>query len=193
MAAGDILQKVGTPQIRFSGSGFSPAVANTNMTVGSPTVVAITRGALAIGAARQSAKANLGTLFALGFEVKGVVDFTGESPQSGSIDYYWSPSGSTTAATDNVAGGAGADAACPDGSVLGSITLAQILLWMDFIGSLTVHDGASVQGPALIKPRWFPVSQYGQLVEVNSSLDIYENDEVEVHTVFNPLVPNIEQ
>ena len=171
MAAGDVKQGHPTnSQFIFNVSGsFVPAVANTNMTQGTPGNVAIILAGVTTGAARQSAKANLGTLFALGFSVWGCVDFTGETPASGTIDYYWSPTASATAATGNIAGGAGADADVPDASTLGSITLAEILLLMDYIGSFAVHDGASVQGPALVNPRWFPTSQRGQLVVVNNS------------------------
>ena len=194
MAAGDIKQGHPTnSQFRFiAAAGFSPAVAGTNMTVGTPTDVTITRASLGIGAARQSDKVDLGVLFPLGFQVKGVVDFTGETPQSGTIDYYWAPSGITTQGSGNIAGNSGADAAAPGGA-LGGITLAEFLLLCDYIGSFAVHDGASVQGPALVNPRWFPSERFGQLIEVNNSLDIYEADEVEVHTVFNALVPNVAQ
>ncbi len=193
MAAGDLRQGIGTPQIRFiAAAGFSPADAGTDMTIGTPTDITITRASLGVAAARQSNKGDLGALFATGFSVYGVVDFTGETPAAGTIDYYWASSFHATQATGNTAGNSGVDAAAPGGA-LGSITLAEFLLICDYIGSFAVHDGASVQGPALVNPRWFPPTRYGQLIEVNNSADIYEADEVEVHTVFNPLVPNVEQ
>jgi hypothetical protein len=114
------------------------------------------------------------------------LDFTGETPTVGnSVDYYWAPSTSTTAGTGNVAGNSGGDAACPDGA-LGSITLAEFLKQCQQIGSLIVHDGASVQN-GLVR-RFSPSSRYGQLIVVNNSGDAFEADDVEMHQVMNPIV-----
>jgi hypothetical protein len=185
-----VLQKVGT-QIRFCVSGsFSPADSGTNWTIGSPTNVALTLSAVASGAARQSAKADLGATRAAAYEVLGCVDFTGETPSAtGRVDYYWAPSTSTTAGDGNVAGNSGGDAAAPDGA-LGSITLAEFLKQCVFIGSLYTHDGAVVQNGFV--GILCPPGRYGQLIVVNNAGDAFEADDVEMHQVLNPIIDEVQ-
>ena len=181
-----IYASVGT-QIRFCVAGsFNPADAGTNWTIGTPTDVALTLAGVAAAAGRQSAKVDLGATRATSYEVLGCVDFTDETPGSGkTIDYYWAPSTSGTAGNGNVAGNSGGDAAAPDGA-LGSITLAEFLSQCQYIGSLAIHDGGSVQNGLV--GVFAPSSRYGQLVVVNNSADAFENDDVEMHQVFNPIL-----
>lgn len=178
-------------QIRFFITGsFSPADAATNWTIGTPTDVAITLSALAAAAARQSLKVDIGALRARYYSVFGCVDYTGETVTAGgTIDYWWAPSTHATQANGNVAGNSGADAACPDGA-LGSITLAEFLLWCQWIGQLTVHDGAAVQNGFV--GVFSPATRYGQLIIVNNSDDAFEADDVEMHQVMNPIVDEIQ-
>jgi len=188
--ANEILQKVGT-QIRFFvTASFSPADAATNWTIGTPTDVALTLASLANAAGRQSAKVDLGATRAAAYEVLGCVDFTDETPTQGlSVDYYWLPSTSATAANGNVCGNSGLDAAAPDGA-LGSATLADMIATGIFIGQLKVHDGACVQNGFVGILR--PTGRYGQLLLVNSSGDAFEADDVETNQVFNPIVDELQ-
>ena len=181
----DFLLKVGT-QIRFFVTGsFSPVDAATNWTISTPTDVVLTLSAVADGAGRQSAKVDLGENRAAEYEVLGCVDFTGETPTAAAtVDYYWAPSTSTTAASGNVAGNSGGDGAAPDGA-LGTITLAEFLRQCIFIGQLVVHDGAVVQNGYV--GRFSPPGRYGQLIVVNESGDAFEADDVEMHQVMNPI------
>lgn len=184
--ATEVLTKYGT-QIRFFLTAeFSPAAAGTNYTIGTPTDVALTLNNLANGAGRQSAKVDLGAVRAARYEVLGCVDFTGETPtQGGRVDYYWLPSSSGTAGTGNVLGNSGLNAAAP-GSALGSATLADMIAVAQYIGSLYVHDGASVQNGFV--GIFEPSSRYGQLLVVNNSGDTFEQDDVEAHQVMNPII-----
>ena len=187
--ANEVLVKTGT-QIRFSGSGFSPADSGTNYTIGTPTDVTLSLSAVADGAARQSAKADLGSTRAASYAVQAAVDFTGETPTAGErVDFYWAPSTSTTTGDGNVVGNSGNDAACPDGA-LGSITLSEFLKFCQFIGSLIVHDGGSVQNGYV--GRFSPSERYGQMIVVNESGDAFEADNVEAHVVMNPIVDEIQ-
>jgi len=182
--ANELLVKNNT-QIRFGVSGsFSPADDATNWTAGSPTDVTLTLSGVVNAAGRQSDKVSLGTPWAERFAVFGTVDFTGETPgASGTVDYWWAPSTSTTQANGNVAGNSGADGAAPAGA-LGSITLAQMLKQCIAIGSLYTHDGASVQNGFV---GWLePPTQWGQLIVVNNSGDAFEADDVEAHQVLIP-------
>ena len=182
-----VLNTVGT-QVRFFITGsFSPADAATNWTIGSPTDVVLTLSGVANGAGRQSSKVDLTATRAPSYEVLGCVDFTEETPTVGlSVDYYWAPSTSTTAANGNVAGNSGVDGVAPDGA-LGSITLAGFLLQCIPIGSLVVHAGASVQNGYV--GEFSPPGRYGQLIVVNNSGDAFEADDVEMHQVMNPIIP----
>jgi hypothetical protein len=185
--ANEILIKVGTPQIRFFVTGeFSPADSGTNHTVGTPTDVVLTLNAVADGAGRQSNKVDLGATRPPEYEVLGCVDYTGETPTGGTVDYYWAPSTSDTQGNGNVAGNSGADAAAPGGA-LGSITLAEFLAQCIYIGQLATHDGGSVQNGFVGVFR--PTSRYGQLVVVNNGGAAFEGDDVEMHQVFNPIIP----
>jgi len=186
MATTDNLLAVGT-QIRFCVAGsLSPADDGTNLTIGTPTDVALTLAGVADTAGRQSAKVDLGEARAAMYEVLGCVDFTDETPDAvGQIDYYWAPSTHATAANGNVAGNSGGDADAPDGA-LGSITLAEFLQQCIPIGCLRTHDGACVQNGYVGK--FSPPGRYGQLVVVNNSGDAFEDDDVEMHQVLNPIV-----
>lgn len=178
--------KSGT-QIAFGVSGsFSPADAGTDWTGGGSITDVLTLAGVLDGAGRQSDKVDLGATRAPAYTVLGCVDFTGETPTAGNqVDYYWAPSTSPTQATANVAGNSGADADAPGGA-LGSITLAEFLDQCQFIGSLVVHDGASVQNG--IVGTFAPLTRYGQLVVVNNSGDAFEADDVEMHQVLVPIV-----
>jgi hypothetical protein len=188
--ATEVLQKLGT-QIAFYVTGdYSPADAGTDFKIGSPTEVVLTLSAVANGAGRQSAKADLGATRARAYECLAAVDFTGETPTvGGTVDIYWAPSTSGTAATGNVAGNSGGDGAAPDGA-LGSITLAEFIRQCIYIGSLIVHDGASVQNGFV--GVLAPTTRYGQIVLVNNSGDAFEADNVEMGVFLTPIVDEIQ-
>lgn len=176
-------------QIQFLVAGsISPADAGTDWRAGgSPTIAVLTLSAVADGAGRQSTKVDLGALYAPQYDLFGCVDFTGETPgASGTIDYFWAPSPVSTGGNGNVAGNSGIDAAAPGGA-LGSITLTEFINQCQSIGSLITHDGISVQNGFV--GRFSPGARYGQLIVVNNSGDAFEADDVEMHQVLNPVVP----
>jgi len=178
-------------QIRFLIAGsFSPVDDATNWTIGTPTDGVLTLSAVADAAGRQSTKVDLGALRAPKYAVFGCVDFTGETPSAtGRIDYYWLPSTSTTAPNGNVAGNSGVDGAAPHGA-LGSITLDEFKKQAQHIGSLLTHDGVSVQNGYV--GTFSPAERYGQLLVINESGGAFENDDVEMHQVMNPIVDEIQ-
>jgi len=176
-------------QFRFFVTGtFSPVDAATNWTIGTPTDVVLTLAGVADNAGRQSAQVDLGAARSSVYEVLGCIDFTGETPVEGdTVDYYWAPSTSGTAANGNVAGNSGGDGDAPDGAVgLTATTDLDVFLAMcQYIGSLVIHDGAVVQNGLV--GVFMPSSRYGQLVVVNKSGDAFEGDDVEMHQVMNPI------
>lgn len=186
----DVTLEVGT-QLRFAVAGsFSPADAATDHTIGTPTDVTLTLSGVADDAGRQSDKADLGANRAPRYSCAVAVDFTGETPTAGErVDVFWAPSTSGTQANGNVAGNSGADGAAPDGA-LGSITLDEFLKQCVFIGSLIVHDGASVQNSAGIGILVAP-ERYGQIVLVNRSGDVFEADNVEMAVWLTPMIDDV--
>lgn len=187
----EVLLKVGTQIALGVAASFNPADDGTNFTDDLTTIdFALTLSGVAAAAGRQSIKFDLGEKRAARYAVMAAVDFTDESPGAGGgVDYYWAPSTNATQANGNVAGNSGADAACPDGA-LGSITLAEFIAQCQFIGRLTTHDGASVQcGHVGV---FTPLTRYGQIIVVNSTADAFEADDVEMHTVLNPVVDEVQ-
>lgn len=174
-------------------ASLDPADDGTNFTddIGADTCdVVLTLSAVANGAARQSTKADLGAVRAEEYSLFGCVDFTGETPTLGqTVDYYWAPSTDNDNDKGNVAGNSGVDGACPDGA-LGTILIAEFVKWCISIGSLVVHDGASVQNGFVGTFR--PPTRYGQLIVFNNSGDAFEADDVEMHQVLMPLVPELQ-
>jgi len=171
-------------------ASLNPADDGTNFTddIGTDTCdVVLTLAGVAAAAGRQSDKVDLGALRAEEYLLVGVVDFTGETITTpGRVDYYWAPSTNGTAANSNVAGNSGVDADAPDGA-LGGITLAEFLKQCVFIGPLVLHDGAAVQcGPVGVLRA---TTRYGQLIVVNNCDSAFEDDDVEMHQVLQPIVP----
>ena len=185
----DITVEVGTQFIFNVAGDLSPADPATDYSLAGATDVLLTLSAVADTAARQSSKADLGVNRARLYSITVAVDFTGETPSAtGQIDYYWAPSTVVTQATANVAGNSGADADAPDGA-LGAITLLEFLKQCDPIGSLFIHDGAVVQNGFV--GRYEMPTQFGQLIVVNNGGDAFENDDVEMHQVLVPVIPDI--
>lgn len=189
--ANEILVKTGATQIRFCVSGsFSPADSGTDYTLGSPTNVVLTQASLASASGRQSDKTDLGATRAPRYAVHAAVDFTGETPSAtGYIEYYWAPTPVSTQANGNVAGNSGADGAAPDGA-LGSITLDEFLLMCQHIGTLWTHDGAVVQNGFV--GIFTPAERYGQMIVVNRSGDMFENDDVEMAVWMTPILDEVQ-
>ncbi len=174
-------------QIRFFITGsFSPVDAATNWTIGTPTDVVLTLAGVAAAAGRQSTKIDLGANRADEYSILGCVDFSGETIATpGAVDYYWAPSTNATPASGNVAGNSGVDGDAPDGA-LGSITLDEFIKQCQRIGSLPLHDGASVQNGVV--GTFSPLTRWGQLIVVNNCDSPFENDDIEMHQVMNPIV-----
>jgi hypothetical protein len=189
----EVLQKQKDAAIRFYLSGsFSPAASGTDWSYGStPTNVQLTLNNLGSGSGRQSSKADLGSVRAPVYALLGCVDYTGETPTSGSrVDYYWAPSTSGTAANGNVAGNSGVDAAAPGSPVPAGLTLAEFLRMCIYIGSLILSDDGAVQNGFVGILR--PPTRWGQLVVVNNGGDVFEQDDVEAHQLLVPMVDELQ-
>ena len=187
MAANDILIEYAATQEFNVTASHSPADPATDYTIASPTPVnnVLTQAGVASAAARQSNKADLGAKRSPLYECWASVDYTGETPAAGTVDYYWAPSTHTTPANGNVAGNSGVDADAPDGVTETGMTLAEFLKRCIFIGSLITTDSTTVQAGFvgyLASP-----SRYGQMVVVNNGGDAFEADDVESAVFLNPV------
>lgn len=167
--------------------GAAPATAANTLIQGTPTDVQIDLTGLADAAARASAKS--GSLWAgtgsdeaaLVYKVDACLEWeSAPTDSAGTVDFYWAPSASATAATGNPGGVTGSDAAFTetDGN-LGQMT---------FIGSLTIRNNVINIGHV----GWLiPYEEYGSLVIVNNSGGALRSTATamdETHIVFTPYV-----
>lgn len=191
MAAGDILITVGT-QISFAdhAGDFGPA-ANAVIEVGTPTNVQITLASLASGAARQSAKVDLGATRAPSFSVLSCFEAASGAASNGDIiGLFWAPSHSATAAVGNPGGVSGADAAYTG---TGQASVTDSLPQLQRIGAhVATADDTGDTPPyqiALVNARFVPAARYGSLVVLQSLGGNLHSDDVEMNIVFTPNIP----
>ncbi len=190
MATNLVLVKPGTEIVFGAVATWNPADNASNMSLGDAITDEMGMTAIADGAGVHSIKIDLGATRAKRYSVDAAFDFTGETPTQGeTVDLYWAPTGVATQGSGNVGGTDGTDAAAPS-SGLGSLTLADFIAMCQWIGSLVIHDGASVQNGHV--GIFSPAQRYGQMVVVNSSGDAFEADEVESHIVMTPIVDEIQ-
>jgi len=143
--------------------------------------------ALAAGAARQGAKADIATIatthLANRFAVTLRIEMDVASADNKSVDLYWAPSLSSVAGTANPGGCTGADAAYT-GTAGG--TLAEGLLQLQYIGSLALQNDIA----PVVQQQTFLIMlplRYGMPVVVNNSDQAFEGDDIEMSITFTPL------
>lgn len=148
---------------------------------GSGGDAAITVTSVANAAARQAAKLDLGATFAQLWELQATSDLAATPTAGNTIDFYWSPSDSATAATGNCGGASGADAAYTG---IAS-NLAASLKLLQFIGSQVVTADVAAQVAHVGSFR--PISRYGCLIVVNNSGAAYVSNATNSQFVFRPI------
>lgn len=191
--ANEILQKVGT-QIVFAdhGGDYIGGTGNNALEVGGGVDVQIDVTNLAAGAARQSVKVDLGAERARAYSVMMSLEMDTVPIAGESVDLYWSPSPQAAAAVANGGGCSGADAAYAG---YAASTLAEGLLNLVFIGSLSLAVMNAGDGvPELEFIGVFsPPDRYGSLVVLNGSAgDDFFSDAVEFAVSFQPIVDEIQ-
>ena len=138
--------------------------------------------ALADGAARQGAKADLGNPRPNKYAVTMRLEYDVAPADDTAAYLYWAPSLSGTAATANPAGTTGSDAAYT--GTAGS-TLAESLQQLIIIGVLPLTNDADT----IIQQKtfWFaPPTRYGMPVVYNAGGQALEGDDVEMSITFTP-------
>lgn len=177
-------------QICFRDStDFSPAAANDLRGVGlTPTYGQLDMTGVANGAARQSAKVDLGANRAAQYAVRCAVELAATPTAGKVIEFYWAESAHSTAANGNIGGVSGSDAAYTGVDS----DLANSVLQLQFIG---VHVCTNDPTPVVQMSRvgtLVPGNRYGAVVIRDQSDADFHSDAVETHVVLDPIVPEIQ-
>jgi hypothetical protein len=193
-AANEVLTKVDTPQFVFAdhGTDYIGGTGNNSLEIAGSTDVQIDVTSLGAGAARQSAKIDLGSVRNASFAVMMSLEMATDPVAGERVDIYWSPSVDSSAAVANAGGCSGADAAYAG---YAASTLAEGLTGLTFIGSMilaVMNDADGVPQLEFIAV-FAPQDRYGSLVVVNGSVaDLFHDDAVEFAVSFNPIVQEIQ-
>lgn len=183
-----ILVTPGT-QILFANHGgdYVGGTGNNTLQIAGATEVQINVTSLAVGAARQAVKIDLGEFRADFYSVMMSLEMAEDPAANKLVELHWSPSpvAESSPAVGNAGGCSGADDAY---SGYAASTLAEALFDLDFIGSLNLavmNDSDGV--PQLGKVGAFsPTERYGSLVVFNGADVAFHNDTVEFAVSFIP-------
>lgn len=149
---------------------------------------AMTMTGIAINAAVQGAKGDLGATRAARWAVQ-VENNMDVAPGAGKVlEYWWSSSPSAVAGTQNTGAASGADAAYT-GSAAGSVDETKVQ--MDLIGSLPLTPDAD----AVVQSKVFvlmPLHRYGMPVLVNKADQALEGDDDAHRITLTPIVDEIQ-
>lgn len=188
-----IQEQDGTPkQIVFGdhAGDFSPAagVDLRDATSGNRTTCQLSLASVADGAARQSAKVDLGENRAPAYIVRAAIEIAATPTAGDVIELYWAPSQSSTAATANPGGVSGSDAAYAGYSA----NLAAAVKQLQLIGHVVCTTQATGTVQQAIVGILEPDCRYGSLVVKNESGAALHSDDVDSHVVFDPICPEIQ-
>lgn len=178
----------GTPkQISFAdhAGDFSPA---NSLEFGTPTDCQLSMASVATGAARQSAKVDLGAVRALLYAVRASFEFAATPTAGHVVSLYWNNSSNSTAANGNMGNASGSDAAYAGYSSNLAATLPQLQFIGDFV--MTAQATGTIQYGSV--GTFMPRERYGSLIVVNhlaGSGAAFHSDDVECNVVFDPIVP----
>lgn len=134
-------------------------------------------------AARQSNKLDLGATRAPSYLVKAAFEIAATPTAGNTIDLYWAPSSSGTAATDNPGGVSGSDSAYTGYSS----NLTDSLKQLQFIGSFVCTAQATSTVQKAIVGRFSPLHRYGTLVVVNNSGASLHSSPTNMEVILSPI------
>jgi hypothetical protein len=135
------------------------------------------------GAARQSAKLDLGATRGPSYLVKAAFEIAATPTAGNTIDLYWAPSSSATAATDNPGNVSGSDSAYSGYSS----NLTDSLKQLQFIGSFVCTAQATATVQKAIVGRFSPLHRYGTLVVVNNSGAALHSSATNMEVILSPI------
>lgn len=184
----EVLKKVGT-QISFADhAGDFAAATKTSLEVATPTDVQLSLASVADGAARESAKVDLGATRAEEYNVTASFEFAATPTTGEVVELYWAESPISAAANGNPMSIDGVDAAAPSG--IG--TLDELVAVLHYIGAFICTNDATPSVMTAPVGRFSPGERYGILVVKNESGAAFHSDDVESHVVFSPVITEIQ-
>jgi len=173
------------PQLIFNVAGsYNPTTLN-DLRIGTPDATALTLTSLPVGEARQSDKIDLTATRAPEYTVMAAIEWVSEPVTGETVDFYWAPSPSGTAAQGNPGYVVGSDSAYAGGVA----TLAEGLKQLDFIGSLVASADIQPAVHVAVVGVLRPVMRYGTLVVFNDTVDIFNADAIEMAVTLTPIIP----
>lgn len=183
-----IAEMDGTPkQIVFAdhAGDFNPAAANDlrDTTSGNRTNVQNALAGVANAAYWQSAKFDFGVVRAQQYDIRGALKNVATPSAGNAIDMWLSPSHHATAANANTGGASGSSAAYT-GYSSNAAAASKQLIW---IGCFIATTQTTVQ--VLAGGRFSPTARYGSLILLNGFNSAFYTDDIEIHVVFDPVVP----
>lgn len=167
---------------------FGPTATNDlrDATAGNRTLCQLSLASVADGAARQSAKVDLGANWARAYLVRAALEYASGLAAGDTAYFYWAPSQSSTAANANPGGVSGSDAAYAGYSS----NLSDSLYHLQYIGALRATAQVTSTVQVGVVGVFSPPTRYGSLVVVVA--DDIHSDDVECHVVFDPIVDEVQ-
>ena len=182
----EVLRKSGD-NILFAHSDLAVENANWVLATAS-TLCLIDLHTLATTEVAQSDKIDLGVRRAPAYAIMACIEFA--TTPGGTVDFYWAPSPSGTAAVANIAGLIGVHGTEYVG-VTNSDAVEGVKL-MQFIGQLAVLTAADAIQIGYIG-TFSPAMRYGQLVVVNSSGQaIFTTDDKNNQILMQPIIDEVQ-
>lgn len=173
------------------GGDFNPTAANDlrDATAGNRTAVQLALASLAAASGQQSVKADLGATRAPEYFVRAAIEYAAGIDAGETVSLYWAPSPVSTAGTANAGGVTGTSAAYAG---YAGDSLTDSLEQLIFIGSARMAAKATGTIQIVDVGYFRPPHRYGSLVVVNNADDALHSDDVEMHIVFDPYVPELQ-
>lgn len=149
---------------------------------------AMTMSGIAVGAARQGAKGDLGATRAARWSVLVEINMDVIPTAGDVIEFWWSSSPSAVAATTNTGACSGTDAAYT-GSAAG--TVDETKMQLQYIGGLVLTPDADavVQRQEFV---FFPLQRYGMPVLVNKADQALEGDDDAHRITLTPIIDEVQ-
>ncbi len=176
-----------TTQVVFAdhaGDFAGGADAVYSMEVGTPTDVQILMSGVSDGAARQSAKVDLGATRPEAYSVHAAFEYSPTHTIGAVTTLYWSPSPQTTAANANMGNVNGVDS--PYTGYINNVS--DSVKQLNRIGNYTVASGTLGHGFVGI---FSPPERYGSLVVFNNGGGSIIHSGNQLHIVFDPIVTQV--
>ena len=174
-----INHKEGTPTVFADTTDFNATVSGFTRTD------QLDLTSVADGAGRESTKADLGALRARLYAVRVGIEMDVAPTAGTTVEFYWSASFSTTAATGNDAGVSGVDAAF-------NADEDEFKVQLIFLGSLILTADADTVVQMQTIGYFTPPHRFGSVIVINKGGQAFEGDAVEMFVALVPILDEIQ-